>query len=256
MRRVISLAGIIILSLTVFGCQNIFKSMEVLDTKDKQQIADLAKENGDKAAVESNAKAILSDIGANYASANVGTTQAEKQARADLAMVELAKLDTAPIDLLKNVISASSSGNAQNADFFQTIVSEVPATSNKAAVLLAADNLRMNVNTANANEALAAAAAETTAVTILLKDAGLVSTQNQSLTNQQITDKWDTVSTNLLIHAQGAVDMFNYTDNSGNNQALTDASDKLKRLEILNATRASIGEVAFATSLNAILQGN
>ncbi|HAR63021.1 MAG: hypothetical protein DKM50_01545 [Candidatus Margulisiibacteriota bacterium] len=257
MNNIIKVIGIMLLSISVAGCANIFKSMEQLDSADKLEKAELAKQNGDSAAVESFARDVLQQKGADYSVPTKGATLEEKQARTDLAMVELSKIGSSPVDVLKNVIQMSGSSNNLSDDFYTRISDTLPPTRDLGIVLIAAGNLRKNADISNPNEALNAAAAETTAVTMIVTSAFDANgdgrlTDDENIATSDMLARWDSVSTNLLEHSQGAIDMFGYTNEGGNNQGIKDASNQLNQLQELNASRGLKTGDEFVASLNAI----
>lgn len=246
---------LVIMAIFLVGCGNIFESLEDIDVDDQQEIAELAKEDGDYTEAKEAALEILDDIGVDYNVPATGNSVEEKEARVDVAESILNELGAAPVDFVVGILDNSDMGD----DFFIELSDNVPATANKDEVLKAASNLRMNVNKDDNNEVMLAAAAELNAVMILLNDSFEVSTNGQldpsanAANTTNTLASWDQVSNNVLEHAVGAIDMFDILLVEGDGDDLDDARTIVSDLNSLNSQRGSVSDDQFIASLNAIL---
>lgn len=248
---------LLFMSFLLVGCGNIFESLEDIDIDDQKSIAEQAKEDGDYGAAKEAALEILNDLGVDYNIPAVGSSPEEKEARVDVAESVLNELGAAPVDFVIGILDSSDSDD----DFFIDLSDNIPPTSNKNEVLKAASNLRMNVNTDDNNDVMLAAAAEINAVMILLKDSFVVSANtgaldpsaNAELTTANTLLRWDTVSSNVIEHAIGAISMFDVLLDEGDGDDIDDARTIVDDLNDLNSQRGSLTDDQFVASFNALL---
>lgn len=260
MNRFISVLAVIVLSMAVFGCQNIFKSIEVLDNKDKAEQSKIAQQKGDNSQVISYTLDELKSSGYNPDVATKAISEKDQELFVDLAKARLSDIGVSLLDAVSKVAEAAGSSNAVTDNSVLTTISDaLPPTQNIDEVLLNAKILRLNVDTSNANEALNAATMEIVATSMLATvafdsdgDGKLSPTENNNTSTSTLLAQWDTVSTNILDHANGAVDLLDYTSVKGNSD-ISEATQTLDDLNALNLQRGTLTDDQFAQQLKNIL---
>lgn len=246
------------LGLMVVGCGNVFKSMETLDDIDKERIAELEAESGSYSKMIEVQKKKLDELGVDLTVPTKAASAEAQEAVKEYSEAVLKNSENGPMDMMADVLDIVSSANNTDESFIADL--EV-STANKDEVLQAAANYRYNVNTENVADTTFAAAAEVTAVTIILNDAfdgDLSASTNAAMADADKVAAWDAaISDDLLGHAGGAIEMLEYTSANIEVDDMDDATKQLEELEALQVSKnAGMTDAEFAAELDRIMGWN